>query len=382
MKSVHRILLLAFLGIFLGSCGSQQVDSLEAKKARLKNLKSELVNINSEIANLEAEIQAQDPEASRQARIIPVKVQALEPQTFRHYVKVQGQVEANKNIIVSPKTAGVIQQILVREGTQVRAGQRLAQIDNAIIQRNIDEITTQLSLAKTMFEKQKNLWEKEIGTEVQYLTAQNQMELLDKRLKTLEEQAAQAAVTAPISGAIDEVFPKIGETISPGMPFFRIVNTSDLSLNVGLSEAYIPYVKRGAEVSIYFPALDDTLKTRISSVGQSIDPNGRTFAVEAKLPANPQYKANMFGEISIRDRESKDAMVLPLNILQRSESGAFVYVAEKNAEGQTLARRKDVETGLSYNDEIEILEGLQPGDQVITVGYKNLSDGAEVVISD
>ncbi len=369
------------LWLFLASCGSQQVDSLQAKKAELKKLQGELTALNSQIKELEKDIQESDPELARQARKIPVRLESLKPTSFSHYVKVQGQIEANKNIIVSPKSAGTIQNIYVSEGQQVGRNKALAKIDDAILQRSIEEVETQYQLAKTMYEKQKNLWDQEIGTEVQYLTAKNQMEVLEKRANTLKEQASQAVVTAPISGRIDEIFPKIGESVAPGSPFFRIVNTSDLSLKVKLSEAYIPHVKRGDEVNIYFPALDEKLTTRVSSVGQAIDANKRTFDVEVKLPPRSQYKANMFGEISIKDQERAQALVLPINIVQRSEKGPFVYVAKEVETDLWKAERKVIETGLSYDGKIEVVEGLKEGDQVVTVGFKDLSDGVELIIN-
>ena len=369
------------LWLFLASCGSQQVDSLQAKKAELKKLQGELTALNTQIKELEKDIQESDPELARQARKIPVRLESLKPTSFSHYVKVQGQIEANKNIIVSPKSAGTIQNIYVSEGQQVGRNKALAKIDDAILQRSIEEVETQYQLAKTMYEKQKNLWDQEIGTEVQYLTAKNQMEVLEKRANTLKEQASQAVVTAPISGRIDEIFPKIGESVAPGSPFFRIVNTSDLSLKVKLSEAYIPHVKRGDEVNIYFPALDEKLTTRVSSVGQAIDANKRTFDVEVKLPPKSQYKANMFGEISIKDQERAQALVLPINIVQRSEKGPFVYVAKEVETDLWKAERKVIETGLSYDGKIEVVEGLKEGDQVVTVGFKDLSDGVELIIN-
>ena len=380
MKSMYKLFICSFLALLLAACGSQQAESLESKKAELKKLKTELVSLNTQIEKLEAEIQTEDPEQVRQARKIPVVIEPLSPQEFSHYLKVQGQVEANKNILISPKTAGTIEAIYVKEGQSVGKGKTLAKIDNAVLQRSMEEVNTQLDLAKTLYQKQKNLWEQEIGTEVQYLTAKNQVDVLEKRLGTLREQAAMASVYAPFAGIVDEIFPKVGESTGPGMPFIRIVNTSDLSLAVQLSEAYIPYVKRGDEVKIYFPALDEEITARISSVGQSIDANKRTFEIEVKLPPRARYKANMFGEISIRDQHRKDALVLPVNVVQRSEKGPFVYVAKKGEGEQWLAERKLIETGLSYNGNIEVTSGLETGDQIITVGFKNLSDGTELII--
>ncbi len=376
------VLFISGLLWLLSGCGSQQAEGLEAKKAQLKKLKSDQIEINRQINQLETEIAELDPSLTRQARTIPVHVDSIKPSEFKHYIKVQGEVEANQNIIVSPKTAGNILSIQVNEGQQVSKNSMLAKIDDAVIKRNIEEVKTQLSLAEVLFKKQKSLWEQEIGTEVQYLTAKNQVESLQRKLETLEEQADMSLVKAPISGTIDEIFPKIGEAVAPGSPFFRIVNNRNLSLKADIAEAYIPHVKRGDEVNIYFSALDREINTRISSVGQSIDPQSRTFEVEARLPADNDFKANMFGEISINDRTVDNAITIPVNLIQRSDVGPYVYIVKKSADGMWIAERRNVETGLSNEGKVQITDGLEAGEILVTTGYKDLSDGQFVDIQN
>ncbi len=374
MKQLFTILSFTLLWMFTG-CGSQQVKGLEAKKAQLKKLKTQQIQLNEQINELETELAELDPSLARQTRTVAVKVDQISAREFKHYIKVQGEVEANQNIIVSPKTAGNILSIHVKEGQQVAANTVLAKIDDAVIKRNIEELKTQLSLTKILFEKQKNLWEQEIGTEVQYLTAKNQMETLQKRLATLEEQADMTIVKAPISGTIDKIFPKIGEAVAPGTPFFRVVNNRNLSLVANIAESYIPHVKQGDAVNIYFSALDKEILTRISSVGQSIDPQSRTFEVEAQLPPSSDFKANMFGEISINDRTINEAVTIPVNVIQRSDQGSFVFVAEKSEDDIWMAKRVNIKTGLSNKGQVVVEEGLKKGDYLITTGYKDLSDG-------
>jgi len=374
MKQLFTILSLSLFWMFTG-CGSQQAEGLEAKKAQLKKLKTQQIQLNKQINDLENELAELDPSLARQVRTVPVKVNQVSTGEFKHYIKVQGEVEANQNIIVSPKTAGNILSINVKEGQQVAVNTVLAKIDDAVIKRNIEELKTQLSLAEILYEKQKNLWEQEIGTEVQYLTAKNQMETLQKRLATLEEQADMSVVKAPISGTIDEIFPKIGEAVAPGTPFFQIVNNRNLSLVANIAESYIPYVKQGDAVKVYFSALDKEIQTRISSVGQSIDPQSRTFKVEAQLPPSDDFKANMFGDIAINDRTIDQAITIPVNVIQRSDKGSFVFVAEKGEDDTWIAKRVNIRTGLSNEGHVVVEDGLKKGDYLITTGYKDLSDG-------
>lgn len=371
---------MGLLAISLAACGGK--DPLTKKREELQEKKSELLAINEEIKTLEEDIIELDPSSVAEVRKAAVAVNALKPTTFQHFVKVQGKVEARKNIVVSPKATGTLTQIYVSQGQRVGAGKVLAQIDNAMVRSNLAEVQTQLDLAQIMYDKQQRLWDQKIGTEVQYLTAKNQKESLERRLETLQEQLDMYQIKAPISGVVDEVMPKLGEAVSPGMPAFRIVNTSDLRLTANLSESYIPYVKKGDEVKLYFPALRDSTKARVSYVGQSIEPNNRTFEVEVDLPNSANYKPNMFGEISINDRTVTEAIVISLSLIQRSEQGSYVFVVEKNEANEWIAQRRNIKPGLSYNGIVEVESGLQAGERVVSMGFKGLSDGQMVTLEE
>ncbi|MEM6347992.1 MAG: efflux RND transporter periplasmic adaptor subunit [Bacteroidota bacterium] len=362
------------LAILMVACAEQAPKTLAEKKAALEKKKTELVKLNQEINDLQAQIETEDPEAKNKVKRIPVGTTTLREVKFDHFVNVQGTVEAKNMVNVSPQSSGRITRIYVRKGQSVRRGQLLAQLDTSIMASSLAEIRTQLDLANIMFEKQERLWEQEIGTEVQYLTAKSQVESLERRIATLREQMSLSRVTSPISGTVEEVMPKEGEVAMPGMPAFRIVNPTDLSLVANLAESYVPFVRRGDLVKVNFPNMGKNYDAKVTVVGQSIDPLARTFSIEVKLPNDPILKANMFGEISINDRTEEEAIVVPQNLIQKSEVGQFVFVASES-EGQWKAVRKTIETGLSYDGEVIIENGLAAGDKLITTGFKGLSDG-------
>lgn len=385
---MNKLLFSGFLiaGLILTSCGPEKPSTpeltLKYKKQALEAKKDQLLALNQEISQLQAEIEAMDPDAKLKVRQTPVSISAVEQSTFKHFVEVQGKVEANRNVQVSPQMAGRITQIQVREGQGVRKGQLLAQLDDAIMKSSIEELKTSLELATIMFEKQENLWKQEIGTEIQYLTAKNQKESLEKRLATLNEQLSLHKIYAPISGTVDEILPKVGETISPGFPAFRIVNNTDLSLKADLSEAYAPYIRKGDVVKVQFPSLNKEINGKVSLVGSSIDPNDRTFKVEVKLPNDRDFKPNMYGQLSINDQTREAAISIPFGVVQYAETGPYVFTAEA-AEGEIWkAHLKTIELGLSTNGQIEVVKGLTQGDFLIIAGYKELSDGQEVVVTN
>lgn len=377
MNRIINITLILGLILGLSACGGEETGkSLAQQRKQLEKLQAQRVALDTEIADLEKQIQSLDT-TNREVPPVPVKVAPLALSTMNHYLEIQGSVESNRNVQVSPKMSGIITQIYVKEGEYVTAGKLLAQIDDAVLKASRAELETQASLAKTIYEKQKRLWDQEIGTEIQFLQAKNNYEALEKRIASLDEQISMSRIKAPISGTVDEVVPKVGEMATPGMPAFRVTSPSDLSLAAHVSESYAPYVKRGDDVQIYFPAIDKTYKARVTTVAQSIDPTSRTFEVKANLPADKQIKINMYGKMAINDRNLKDVIVAPVDVLQKGATGNYVFVAEEQ-NGKWLARRRDVDMGLSYENKAEITSGLKAGDRLITDGYKEVSDGQAV----
>ncbi len=366
--------LIVLTGLIMMACGGkEEANTPEAKRAELKELKKQQIALSKKIKDLEAEVGKLD--TSQVAKTVPIVMESVKASTFKHYVNIQGQVEVDNNVLVSPEVAGILTKIYVKEGQNVKKGQTLAKVDDAIMRSSLAEIQTQLDLANIMHDKQKRLWDKEIGTEVQYLQAKNAKESLERRMATLEEQISRTNIKSPIWGEVEEILPKTGEMVSPGFPAFRVVNGSALTLKAQLSESYVPYIHRGDKVTVAFPTIDKTLEASVSRVGQQVDPKSRTFTVEVKLPKNPDVKANMFGELLINDRVTENAIQVPQRVLQKAEKGNYVFVAEKKPSGEWAAALKVVEIGLTYEGQVEIKSGLSAEDQLITSGYKGLSDG-------
>jgi membrane fusion protein, multidrug efflux system len=372
-------LIIATLTTFmLLACGGEKKDGLAGKQEELAKLKSEQSEIDQKIKALEAEVAKLDTTAKREDRAKAVTVSPVMSENFKHYVEVQGTVDAKNSVMVSPKSGGVLTAVYIKEGDNVRQGATIAKVDNSIMQESIAEVKNQLALANTVYEKQARLWEQKIGTEIQYLQAKNNKEALEKKIATLNTQLGQANIAAPISGVVDQVIAKVGEMASPGMPVARVVNLSNLKIVAKVADSYVATVKKGDEVIVKFPDLNQEYKARITFVSTTVDPLSRTFRIEANLPSTNSIKPNMLATVQINDATKKDAVVIDQNLVQNTENGTVVYVAQ-NEGGKKVAKSRTVKTGLSYNGQIEILAGLQPGDQLITQGYQEVADGQAVI---
>ncbi len=368
------MLFLATMAVLLTACGGDKKEGLEGKKEELTKLKADQKEMDQKIKTLESEIAKLDTNAKVEAKVKTVSVVTLNAETFKHYVELQGVVDAKNSVLVTPKTGGVITAMSVKEGDRVSAGTVIGRIDDSILRESIEELKTQLTLVNTLFDKQKNLWDQKIGTELQYLQAKNNKESLEKKLATLKTQLAQNTIVSPLSGVVDLVNVRVGEMASPGMGVVRVVNLSNLKVMAKVSDVYVSTVKKGDEVVVKFPGMNREYKAKISFVSTTVDPLSRTFTIEANLPSDRDLKPNMVAQVEINDVTNKDALVIEQNFVQSTENGQIVFTAVEEG-GKKVARSKSVKTGLSYNGKIEILEGLTAGDQLISIGYQDVADG-------
>jgi RND family efflux transporter MFP subunit len=374
MKSniyTNLLLAVAVAGI-LTACGGGSTPEKD-KKAQLEKLKADQDKMAKEIIKLEEEIAKENPNAKSGAKAKEVAVTELAARKFDHYVQTQGSVESENNILVSAKSMGVITQVFVKEGQQVSKGQVLAQIDNAALAGNIASMKSQLELATSVYNRQKNLWDQKIGTEVQYLQAKTNKESLERQLESIQEQNDMYRIKSPISGTVDDVHVKVGENIAPGMPAVRVVNGSDLKILATISEAYVTDIKKGNKVIVSIPELKKDIEARVSFVATNIDPLSRTFNVEVKLPSDRNLRPNMTATIKVVFRTEAKSIVVPINVVQSLNDEKVVYIAEADGK-QTKAVKKVVTLDGVYGNEAQV-DGLKAGDKLITVGYQGLNDG-------
>lgn len=371
---MKKIIIYSALVAFLVSC-SAPTD----KKAELEKLKVQHDELATKIAQLQAEINPGGANAEQKA--VTVKTTDAAECVFNHYIDVQGTVDGDQNIAVSPQMPGIVTAVYVKEGTQVKKGQVLAELDAQVLKQSLEEVNTQLALATSIFQKQSALWEKKIGSEIQYLQAKAGKESLELRASTMKEQLQLAKVVSPISGTVESVPLRVGQMASPGMPTsaIRVINMNVAKITADVAETYATRIKNGNDALVSFPDLGKDIETKLNFTSRFIDPTNRTFKVECKISSKDvELRANMIAYIKIKDYINEKAFCIPVNYVQSNQEGKYLYVAKQNG-NEWNAERRIVKTGMDYNGIIEILEGITSGDKIITSGFQGLNAGEKVV---
>lgn len=379
------------------SCGgSKDSGDLKSKKAKLEKLLAERTKMDDESRKLQDEIAKLEGKSDNGASKALIAVTAVPVQPFEHYIDLRGKIDAENISYITPSgMGGQVKEIYIKEGDEVKKGQLLLKLDDAIMKQSVtaarqqlQTLKTQLSFAKTVYERQNNLWQKGIGTEIQLMNAKTNVETLENQLKSAEEQVkvgeAQLNTTnvySDVDGIAETVMVKPGELFG-GMGQIKIVNTSKLKVICSIPESYVSRVKKGQPVVVSIPNTDIAINSTITLIGQTIENTQRGFIAEASITYHPDLKPNQSAVVKILDYNADSAVVIPVNTIQSDETNKYVYVMQKQSNGKMIAKRAIVTMGAVYGDKVEILSGLSGGEALITSGYQNLYEGQAVRTSD
>lgn len=388
MDTMYKLTVPALIMIIAVACGSNASENTPGgndKKAKLEKLKQQQATINEQVRALEEELAKTDTSVANQINAKLVQVTPVSAQPFSHYIELQGKVDAENIAYVTPRgVGGQVKAIYVKQGDFVKKGQLLMKLDDIVANQRVQQVQIQLDLAEDLYNRRKNLWEKEIGTEVELLQAKNNYENLKKSLALAKEDLNMTNVYAEISGVADQVNIKVGEiftTATAAQMGIRIVNTNDLKVTVQVPENYSGQVKQGSTVEITLPDINKTVKSKVSVKGSTIDPSSRSFYIEAKIPASKDFRPNQLAMVKIQDYAVPSAITIPLNTLQNDEKGKYVMVLA-NENGKKVAKKRPVEVGALYGNNLEVKSGLQANDALITEGFQGLYDGQPVMTSE
>jgi membrane fusion protein (multidrug efflux system) len=369
---VFAALIVVFSLFACGGSEPQAGDRL-ALEARRDSLKEAIGALNDELASLETEI----AELSDDFSLLNVTAFTTSAGQYMHYFTVQGNVETDLNAMVYPETQGIVKSIMVTEGQQVSKGQALLVLDNALIQRNIDEVETQYRLAKDIYERQARLWDQKIGSEVQFLEAKTNKERLENTISTLKQQLSMSTVRAPFSGMVDKINPRIGEMASPAMPVLRIISLENMYVSAQVSENYLAVVKPAMPVEVLLSS-GDTITAEVKRVGRFINPENRTFDLTVDLKETANVRPNMFCALRVNDLALDSVVVIRSSMVQQDpQNREYVYVLEPN-EDHYLVRKQLITTGSSYGDFSWISAGLQPGMMLVDKGARRVIEDQAV----
>lgn len=373
---MKNTILASALLVFLASCGSKTDNgTIATKRSQLDDLKKQQVVIKAKIATLETQLAAIDTSFKKEDKSKFVGITEMTPQSFNHFIEVQAKVEGDEDVSVNPEMPGNVTAVLVKAGDRVERGQVLATLDDRSLRESLASMKAQSEMAGTMYDRQKNLWDQKIGSEVQFIQARTQKESVERQYAAMREQWNMTRIKSPINGTVDMVNIKIGQAVAPGMTAIRVVNLSNLKVKGEIAESYISKVKHGNDVILFFPDINKEIKAKLDYSGQVVNALNRTFNVEVRLtPKDGDFRPNQVVVLKIADYAADNSFVVPVGAVQKSTAGEFVYVAE-NVNGKTVAKRKIVVSGLIYNGTAEIKSGLVQGDKVITIGYQNVIEG-------
>jgi membrane fusion protein, multidrug efflux system len=412
MKRISTFLLSASVVLVAASCSSKKDKAAELndKKAAIEKLKAESSKKAEEIKKLQEELNASG--GGEPAKIKLVGTAAVTTQNFIHYIDLQGKVDADNISYISPRgMGGQVRAIYIRQGQFVRKGQLVLKLDDAIMNQQVqavrqqsiaatqalEGIRTQLSFAKNIYQRQKNLWDQGIGTEVQLITAKTSVTGLENQLAASMEQVKASAqqvnvakeqmntanVYSDVSGVADQINIKIGETFT-GMgamgPQIKIVNTSSLKVTTSIPENYLTRVRTGTQAEVSVPDVNKIFNASVSLISQSVDAN-RGFTADIKIPYDASIKPNQSAKVRIMDYSAANAVVIPINVVQTDEAGKYVYVLEKSSNGKMFAKKKSINIGEVYGSNVEVRTGLAVGEQLITEGFQNLYENQAVSTS-
>lgn len=356
--------------------------SIEDIRAKKDELAAQQKELDAQITKLDAVISERDTNK----KLPLVTTFTTKEEVFNHFIELQGDVTTKQNVLIYPEMAGTLQNVYVSEGQEVKKGQLLAVIDDGGMSSQLAQLKTQLSLAKTTFERQKRLWDQKIGTEIQYLQAKANYETQENTVNQFESQLSKFSMRAPFSGVIDDVIRDQGTVVAPGGPgseVFRIINLSNMFIEVAVPESFIANVTVGKKVKVHFPVLGKSIDSHVRQAGNFINPNNRSFLVEIPVSTlEGQVKPNMTAKVEINDYKSEQAILIPQSVISENAEGEqYAYVVSNETKENTAeAHRNIISTGLTQGDFVEVLSGLKAGDKVIKEGARSVKDGQEIKI--
>lgn len=367
-RAIMNRYLIILMILVLMACGKPAAENPETIKNEIQKTKQEIGKLEKKVKDLKLKLKTNFPEKEKATLL--VKTKTMKYETFEHSFIANGSIEAVREAMVGAELSGRVQTIHVKEGQRVQEGDLLVTLNSSIIENNLAEVRTSLKLARTVYEKRKRLWDKKIGSELEFLQAKNAKESLEDRERALEAQLEMTRIQTPIAGIIENIAVKKGAMALPGLNLLHIVDLRELYVNANISESYLSKIKPGDMVTITFPAYPDfEIKSKIHRIGNVINPENRTVEIQMKVNNRKEIlKPNNLVVIKLVDFSTDQALLVPSIVIKNDMKGEYIYIAAKE-KNQWIAKKTYITTGLSEGNTSMVKSGLSPGQRVIFKGY-------------
>lgn len=289
-----------------------------------------------------------------------------------------GVIEEEAGADLSFQVAGNVNGVYVSEGTKVKKGQLLAQLDRTSLQSSHDAAQASLKHAQDAYGRMKKLYDKQSLPEIKFVEVETKLQQAKSMAQIAAKNLQDATLTAPFDGVIGKRTIEPGENAVPGKPVFKLLKTNSVHATFSVPEKEIALVNKHNEAEVIMTGMNDKrLSGPIIEKGVMTSSLSHGYGVKVKLQ-NPDgtLLPGMVCKVLVDREESTPVIVVPNRALQINSDGSrFVWVVENDK-----AKAKSVETGELADNGVVVIAGLQAGDEVITDGYQKVSEGMNVQV--
>ena len=310
---------------------------------------------------------------------VPVEVQPLRRAAMVAVYSGTAPIEAHDEAEVVAKVGGEVRQLLVEEGDMVVAGQVLARLDGDRLRLDLAEIEANLRKLERDYKRQLELSQRGLVAKGTAENAKYDLDALKASYDSARLELGYTEIRAPIAGVVSARYIKVGNTISPNDPAFRVTNLDPLVAYVHIPEKEYRKLAPGQSAEVVVDALGGERFTGlISRVSPTVDPKTGTFRARIEVPdSTRRLKPGMFARVNIVYERHENALQLPRTSIVDADGGQSVFVVVKDK-----AEQRSIRTGLANNGWVEVLEGLQGDERVVVVGQAGLKTGTAVKVVD
>jgi RND family efflux transporter MFP subunit len=315
-----------------------------------------------------------EPPVSENLPPAAVRVQTVENKQRVATEVVVGTVRAKLSSVIEAKVSGRIEKMLVVPGQNVKTGGLLVQLDAREVQAQLDRALAVRQQAENDLKRATDLFQQKILSQSEYDNAQSKFRVADAAATEAETLLGYTKVTAPFDGVITRKYADVGDLASPGKPLLEMEDARDLRLEADVPEAVISHLTLGDKLGVRVSGATNELDGVISEIAPSADPNSRTFLVKLDLPPTPGLRAGQFGRAAMPVGEISALRAPDSAVVQRGQMELVFVVVNGHAQLRL------VKTGKHIGDEVELVSGMDAGEQVVVDGAGNLVDGQPLTI--